>query len=124
MSELRDWYWGIEGRGPDYFFHASFGQSAAEHLAALLWRRPPKGFRLYRPGSGAGRLHRISDCAFYYENCRYDAMVAAYEGRLQKNIYAYEFISVCGHELKIERAFGGAEGDGRNASETLLMLAR
>jgi hypothetical protein len=51
-------------------------------------------------------------------------MVAAYEGRLRKGIYAYEFIRVCGHDINIERVFGGAEGDGRNASETLLMLAQ
>lgn len=47
MSKVRDWYWKIGGRGPDYYFHASFRRSDAEHLASLLRKHTPKGFRAY-----------------------------------------------------------------------------
>jgi hypothetical protein len=123
MSKLRDWYWKIEGRGPDYYFRASFRPSDAEHLASLLRQHPPKGFKLYQ--AGASRLNQTASiCDYYFEKYRYEQMVAAHEGRLGKNIYTYELIRVCEHELKIERAFGGAEGDGQNASEMLLILAQ
>jgi hypothetical protein len=125
MSKLRDWYWKIGGRGPDYNFRASFGPDDAGRLAALLRKRPPKGFRLY-PAGGDGRLPGQASAAFdyYFEEYGYEEMVAACEGRLKRNVWRYELVRVCGPNLEVERVFGGAEGDGLNVSATLLTLAR
>lgn len=125
MTKLRDWYWKIGGRGPDYYFRASFGPDAAGRLAARLRRRPPKGFRLYSAG-GAGRLpgQASADYDYYFEEYGYEDMVAAYEGRLKRDVWRYELVRVCGRDLEVERVFGGAEGDGLNVSAALLTLAR
>ncbi len=122
---MRDWYWKIGGRGPDYYFRASFRPSDSGRLARLLRKDPPKGFKLYEAGGGAGLLNQESPvCDYYFEEHRYEDMAAAFEGRLNRNVFNYELVRVRGHDLKIERAFGGAAGDGRSASEMLLMLAR
>lgn len=119
-GELREWYWSARVIGGDYQFHAKFAPSDKTRLATLLREHSPKGFRFWCTGENGALDETPGSCDFYFNEQSYDDLIAAQERRLNRNLFRYTKISVCGSELKIDAGFGGAGSP--FAETTMLML--
>lgn len=119
----RDWFWQLQaaGQGPDWRFSASFAPADAARLAAHVRYHALPGFAHYRVDDGfcARHGHR-SSYDMYIDEGNYAQLVANFAGDQAQNVWIYHTIEVCGHDLTIERGYGGYPGS-HGLTETALI---
>ena len=124
----RNWFWEIEstGKGPDYYFFASFAPVNAMQLAECVSQLSPKGYKHYQAVNLPCSRHRhITDYDLYIDENNYDKVITSIKEQSSENNWVYHTIEVCEHDLTIMRVYGGyPEFLGDAETDLLIILTR
>ncbi len=118
---LRDWAWELteKGHGPDHFFIARFNPSDAGRLAAWVRRQPLPGFA-FDPELSSGKGSHCASRVVFVDEATAEKLAANRAGEPPGNIWIYNQIEVCDHQLTIERGYASALVDDSNFIEAII----